>query len=286
MNTKPHIAFFGTPDRAVMALDKMAEAGIVPALVVTQPDRPQGRKLVMTPPPVKSWAIARNVPVLQPENLADEAFLKTLRDGNFDAFVVVAYGKILKKAVLDIPRRGCLNLHASLLPRLRGSCPIETAILTDDRHTGATIMLMDELMDHGPVIAQKVADLPTWPLPADELARIIVADGGKLLAEVLPKWVDGTISAVEQNHAQATTTKKIKKEDGLIDLSADAYQNLLKFNAYKGWPSSFFFADVSGTKTRVIITDAAIENGAFVIRRAVLEGKKEMSWGEVSRLIS
>jgi methionyl-tRNA formyltransferase len=286
MNTKPHIAFFGTPDRAVMALDQMAEAGIVPALVVTQPDRPQGRKLIMTPPPVKSWAIARGVPVLQPENPADETFLKTLRDGNFDAFVVVAYGKILKKTLLDIPRRGCLNLHASLLPRLRGSCPIETAILTDDRRTGATIMLMDELMDHGPIIAQKAADLPTWPLPADELARIIVNDGGKLLAEVLPKWIDGTISAVEQDHTQATTTKKIKKEDGLIDLSADAYQNLLKFNAYKGWPSSFFFADINGKKTRIIITDPIMENGAFVIRKAVLEGKKEMPWSEIAPLIS
>jgi methionyl-tRNA formyltransferase len=224
--------------------------------------------------------------VLQPENLADEAFLTTLRDGNFDAFVVVAYGKILKKAVLDIPRRGCLNLHASLLPRLRGSCPIETAILNDERDTGATIMLMDELMDHGPIIARKVADLPTWPLPADELARIIVSDGGKLLAEVLPKWIEGTIDATEQDHARATTTRKIKKEDGLIDLSADAYQNLLKFNAYKGWPSSFFFANVNGVKTRVIITDATIENGAFVIRRAVLEGKKEMSWSEIAPLIS
>jgi methionyl-tRNA formyltransferase len=286
MNKKLHIAFFGTPDRAVMALEQMAEAGIVPALIVTQPDRPQGRKLVMTPPPVKTWAIAHNTPVLQPENLADEAFLKSLRDGNFDAFVVVAYGKILKKALLDIPRRGCLNLHASLLPRLRGSCPIETAILTDDRHTGATIMLMDEFMDHGPIIAQKVAELPVWPLPADDLARIIVNDGGKLLAEVLPKWIDGSINAVEQNHAQATTTKKIKKEDGLIDLSADAYQNFLTFNAYKGWPSSFFFANVNGVKTRVIITNAIIENDAFVIRRAVLEGKKEMSWNEIAPLIS
>jgi methionyl-tRNA formyltransferase len=281
MNNSLRIAFFGTPDRAVIALDRLEAAGIVPALVITQPDRPQGRKLVMTPPPVKSWALSRNLPVLQPDNLSDEAFLKTLRDGNFDAFVVVAYGKILKKELLDIPRRGCLNLHASLLPHLRGSCPIETAILRDERNTGTTIILMDALMDHGPIIAQRVAPITTWPIPADELARIIVTDGGDLLADVLPKWVAGTIEAREQDHAQATLTKKIKKEDGLMDLSADPYQNFLKFNAYKGWPSSFFFKDMHGKNTRIVITDAKFENGQFVINKVIPEGRKEISWSEI-----
>ncbi len=276
----PRIAFFGTPDRAVIVLDHLKAAGMSPLLVVTQPDRPQGRKLVMTPPPAKVWAQAEGIPVLQPDNLADETFLKTLRDGNFDVFVVVAYGKILRRDVLDIPRRGCVNLHASLLPRLRGSSPIETAILRDERRTGATIMLMDELMDHGPIIATAVTEPATWPIPADELARLVVTAGAQALVETLPKWIEGSIGATEQNHAEATVTKKIKKEDGLIDLTADPYQNFLKFNAYKGWPTTYFFKDVNGKSTRFIITDAAYEDGKFVIRKVIPEGKKETLWKE------
>lgn len=277
------IAFFGTPDRAVWALEELKRAGIAPALIVTQPDRPQGRKLVVAPPPAKVWAQAEGVPVLQPERLSDPAFLQALRDGRFDAFVVVAYGKILKKEVLDIPRRGCLNLHASLLPRLRGASPIETAILRDERETGATVMLMDELMDHGPILAQAKVDLPAWPIPAEELARKIVAAGGRLMAEVLPKWIDGAIEAKEQDHSRATVAGKIAKEDGLIDLAGDPYQNFLKWNAYKEWPKAYFFVEKDGKPMRVIVSDAAYEDGRFVVRKVVPEGRKEVSWPEFEK---
>lgn len=276
----PRIAFFGTPDRAVIVLEHLKKAGMTPLLIVTQPDRPQGRKLVMTPPPVKTWAHTEGVPVLQPENLSDESFLKVLHEGNFDVFVVVAYGKILRRNILDIPRRGCVNLHASLLPRLRGSSPIETAILRDERRTGATIMLMDELMDHGPIIASTVTEPSTWPIPADELAHLVVTAGAQTLVEILPAWIDGSIGATEQNHTEATLTKKIKKEDGLIDLAADGYQNFLKFNAYKGWPTTYFFKDVNGKSTRFIITDARYQEGKFMIKKVIPEGKKEIDWKE------
>lgn len=282
MKNIPKIAFFGTPDRAVMVLDELKKAGMSPALIVTQPDRPQGRKLVMTSPAAKIWADKEKIKTLQPENLGDKEFIKILSDGKFDVFIVVAYGKILKNEILSIPKHGAINLHASLLPRLRGSCPIETAILNDERKTGVSIILMDALMDHGPVIAQKEVEPEKWPLPADELAKILVTEGAKLLIDVLPGFIAGTVKAKEQDHSQATVTKKIVKTDGEIDLSADGYKNFLKWNAYQGWPKSYFFADKDGKKIRMTITEATYENGKFVIEKVIPEGKKEMPWSATS----
>lgn len=275
-----NIAFFGTPDRAVYVLDELKAAGILPSLVITQPDRPQGRKLVLTPPPVKVWAQRQKIEVLQPDDLSDKDFIARLKKGGFDVFVVVAYGKILKDEILDIPKRGSLNLHASLLPKLRGSCPIETAILEDEKETGVTIIKMDKLMDHGPVIAAQKITPSRWPIPADDLARELVSAGGKLLAQILPDWIAGNIEAIEQDHDEASFTKKITKEDGLIDLSADGYSNFLKWNAYKGWPGSYFFTK---SNKRVVITDAEYSDGAFKIKKVVPEGKKEMSWEDFSK---
>ncbi|HVT74976.1 MAG TPA: methionyl-tRNA formyltransferase [Candidatus Paceibacterota bacterium] len=281
MEKKPNIAFFGTPDRAVIALDALKRAGMMPSLVITQPDRPQGRKLILTPPPAKVWAEKEGVSVLQPENLADKTFKKTLVDGKFDFFVVVAYGKIIKQDILDMPRFGSINLHASLLPRLRGASPIETAILTDERPTGVTIILMDKFMDHGPILAQAEVATPHWPLPAEELARLLCERGGELLVESMKGIMTGSIKPIEQDHSKATLAKKIAKEDGLMDLSADAYKNFLKWNAYKTWPKSYMF--VGAEKTRVTITDAAFEEGRFVIKKVIPEGKKEMTWTEFER---
>jgi methionyl-tRNA formyltransferase len=277
-----NIAFFGTPDRAVYVLDELKAAGILPSLIITQPDRPQGRKLLMTPPPVKVWAQKEKIEVLQPDDLSDKDFISRLKKGGFDAFVVVAYGKILKDEILDIPKRGSLNLHASLLPKLRGSCPIETAILQDDRNTGVSIIKMDRLMDHGPVIASKEVVPSRWPLPADDLARELVIEGGKLFAQILPDWIAGKIEAKEQDHSQATYTKKITKEDGLMNLGAEGYENFLKWNAYKGWPGSYFFTKAN---KRVVITDAEYSDGIFKIKKVVPEGKKEISWEDFSKQI-
>jgi methionyl-tRNA formyltransferase len=279
MKTPINIAFFGTPDRAVYVLDELKAAGILPSLIVTQPDRPQGRKLALTPPPVKVWAHKEKIEVLQPEDLSDKNFIKRLASGGFDVFVVVAYGKILKDEILDIPKHGSLNLHASLLPKLRGSCPIETAILQDDKDTGVSIIKMDKLMDHGPIIASKKVKPSRWPLPADLLAKELVTEGGKLFAQTLPLWVAGKIRAEEQDHSKATYTKKITKEDGLMDLSADGYANFLKWNAYKGWPGSYFFK----SNKRVVITDAQYVDGIFSIKKVVPEGKKEISWEDFSK---
>jgi methionyl-tRNA formyltransferase len=277
-NKIPKIAFFGTPERATIVLDELKKVGILPVLIVTQPDRPQGRKLVLTPPPAKLWAEKEKISFIQPENLDDISFKETLTKGNFDMFVVVAYGKILKKEILAIPKKGAINLHASLLPKLRGSCPIETAILNDEKETGVTIILMDELMDHGPILAQEIVPTSKWPLPADELAHALVTSGGKLMAKTITDLDQGKITPKEQNHAEATYTKKIVKEDGLINLSDDPYKNFLKWNAYKGWPGSFFFIEQDGKQVRITITDAVFEDGKFVIKKVIPEGKKEISW--------
>jgi len=282
MNKKPNIAFFGTPERAVIALEELKKGGVMPSLIVTQPDRPQGRKMIVTPPPVKEWALREGVSVIQPEKLDADA-IKTLRAGNFDFFVVVAYGKIMKSEVLNIPKYGSINLHASLLPRLRGASPVETAILTDERKTGATIILMDEEMDHGPVLLESEVQLPVWPLPAEDLAAAIVKDGSRLLIQAMDGLMKGTLKPVEQDHTKATFTKKIEKEDGLLDQNADPYQNFLKWNAYKEWPKSFFFVEKNGKKIRVIVTDASYEDGKFVIKKVIPEGKKEIAWSEFSK---
>lgn len=281
-----NIAFFGTPDRAVYVLEELKKANLTPNLVITQPDRPQGRNLVITPPPVKIWAKHEGIKTLQPENLDDDTFINELVKGKFDVFVVVAYGKILKQKILDIPKKGSLNLHASLLPSLRGSCPIETAILDDVKETGITIIRMDEKMDHGPIVSQKKITLETWPLPADDVARTLVIEGGKLFAEILPDYIEGKIHTKEQDHSKATYTKKIVKDDGLINLSDDPYTNYLKWNAYKGWPGIFFFAQIKGKKTRIIITDASFENDQFIIKKVIPEGKKEVLWSEIAKTLN
>jgi len=285
--TKLSIAFFGTPEISVIVLKELKEAGFTPKLVVTMPDKPKGRRLALTPPPAKVWAQENNINFVQPEKL-DGSFLELLREGNFDLFVVASYGKILKQELLDIPKHGALNVHPSLLPKLRGASPIISAILEDEQKTGVTIMLLDAGMDNGPILAQasiEIDDSPTgeWPPKASELGELLVSEGGKMLAEVIPRWIAGKIKPEAQDHEKATFTKKITKEDGLIELDADPYKNLLKIRAFDQWPGTYFFADRSGKKIRVKITDADLEEGKLIIKKVIPEGKKEMDYEDFLR---
>jgi len=274
-----HFIFFGTPQLSADVLEHLKLQGLVPSLVVTNPDRPQGRKMLLTPPPVKLWAQENRVPFLQPEKL-DSVFNSQLTTYNPQLFVVVAYGKIIPKKVLDIPEKGTLNLHYSLLPKYRGASPIESAILNDDKEVGVSIMLMDEKMDHGPIISNQKLNIKNqkweWPPKAGELRIACNELGAELLAETIPLWVAGKIRAKEQNHSKATYTEKIKKEDGLIRLDEDAYKNFLKIRAYSEWPRAYFFAERKEKKVRVTVTDAEFKGGELVITRVVPEGKKEM----------
>ncbi|OGG47002.1 methionyl-tRNA formyltransferase [Candidatus Kaiserbacteria bacterium RIFCSPHIGHO2_01_FULL_49_13] len=277
--SKIPFVFFGTPHFAVFVLEELDAAGFKPSLIVTAPDKPQGRKLVITPPPVKRWAIERNISILQPEKL-DSSFLYKLRTTDYGLFTVAAYGKILPKALLDIPKHGVLNVHPSLLPRLRGASPVRSAILEDERATGVSIMLMDEKMDHGPIVAQATIELEPseWPPKARIFEELMAREGGKLLAEVMPEWIAGNITPEPQDDSKATFCKKITKEDGLIDLSGDPYKNFLKIRGYDGWPGAYFFAERSNKKIRVKINDAEFSNGRLTLKRVTPEGKKEMGY--------
>lgn len=281
MKAELRFAFFGTPDIAVSALEEIERAGYSPELIITAPDKPQGRGMQLTPPPVKVWAESRGIDVLQPEKI-DEEFIKDLRASHWDLFLVVAYGKILPEGLLAIPARGTLNIHPSLLPRFRGPSPVRSAILADE-HTGTTVMKIDEKMDHGPIIAQKRIEPSEWPPAAITFENELVREGAKLLAQILPEWIAGTIEAHEQNHDVATYCAKIKKEDGLLDLSADARSNLLKIRAYEGWPGTFAFFQRNGKKIRVQILEAHIEDDALIIDTVKPEGKKEMPYEEFLR---
>jgi len=282
------IAFFGTPQIAVWVLEELTKAGIKPALVITNPDRPSGRKMAPTPPPVKTWADINLVPVRQPESPTDPKLFEDLKRFQCNLFVVVAYGRILPKEILDIPEHGVLNVHPSLLPELRGASPIRSAVLKDMKDTGVTIMQMDEEMDHGPIVAQEEVSIPSeeWPIRGSLLDEELARVGGKLLAAVIPDWIAGKITPTPQNHKDATYCTKIQKADGEINLGDDPYQNFLKICAFDGWPGTFFFTKIDGKDIRVKIVDAIIDDSnALEILRVIPEGKREMSYDDFLRSV-
>lgn len=279
-----NLAYFGTPTFSTYVLDKLEVAGIVPSLVVTAPDRPAGRGLELQQSPVKEWALERDIFVLQPERYKDNAeVLALLANSDFDLFVVAAYGKILPKEIVELPRHGALNVHPSLLPRFRGASPIETQILEDEKTVGVSIIVMDEEMDHGPILAQASITPEEWPLKTTLLEKILWSAGGELLAEVIPPYLAGELTPAPQDHVRATFTKKMVKEDGLIDLSADGYTNYLKFCAYDEWPGTYLYVTRHGKSVRVKINDADFRDGAFTPARVTPEGKKEMDYQDFLR---
>lgn len=276
----PHVVFFGTPDIGVWVLEELERAGVVPSLVVTNPDAPKGRKLVMTPSPVAVWAHERGIKTLKPTTLKSEDMPAALRAAGCDLFIVAAYGKIIPKAVLDIPRHGVVNMHPSLLPALRGPSPIRSAILGNVNPTGVSIMLLTEGLDEGPILAEEEVRIPEgdWPMRGRELDELLARKGGALLAETLPRWIAGEITPTEQDHSRATYSTKITKEMGLLDLSADPAENLRKIRAFDGWPGTYFFYEKDGKQVRVKVLDACIENGALRITRVIPDGKSEMDF--------
>ncbi|MBI3633519.1 MAG: methionyl-tRNA formyltransferase [Candidatus Vogelbacteria bacterium] len=290
LQNKLKIAFLGTPKFAVDVLNQLQELGTLPDLIITNPDEPVGRKLIVTPPPVKIWAKERNIPTIQPENL------KTIPpelNEDFDIFIVVAYGKIIPESILDLPKHGTINVHPSLLPKYRGPSPIQAAILNGDRETGISVMLLDKEMDHGPVIAQEKIDLSNWHPYTDELRAKVAEMAGQMLARIIPDWVDGDIAATPQDHSLATFTKKINKEAGLID--AKALLNPSELNFKEGeeiWrkvralnpdPGVYTVTKLKGKDTRIKITRARMEDGQLVIEKVIPEGKKEMPWEDWRR---
>jgi len=279
---KPLFAFFGTPQFAVHVLDALEQRGLVPALVVTAPDKPAGRGMELTAAPAKRWAMERGIDVLTPSTLKDESFLIELQNTEWDVFAVAAYAKLIPKNLLEMPRQGVLNVHPSLLPKFRGPSPALSAILADERMTGVTIMCMSEQMDTGPIVAQAKVELEeeAWPMRGSQFEELLATEGGNLLAEVMPFWIAGEIPPEPQDESKATYTKKFTDADSLIDLAGDARQNYVKIRAFDKNPRAHF---ITASGKRVIITDVEYKDGVLTITRVIPEGKKEMAYSDYVR---
>lgn len=295
MNKLPEtpFVFFGTSRFSVILLEELkTKYGITPELIITAPDRPVGRKQIITPPPAKDWAIENDVATFQPETLKENTDELVEELQNYPLFIVASYGKIIPKYILDIPasEHGTLNVHPSLLPKYRGASPIQSQILNDEKHVGTTIMLMDEQMDHGDIIMQKeISFTPEeFPTQYNKVEEKLAIESAGLLADILPKWISKKISTTPQDHDTATFTKIIKKEDGEIIISdtentEQSRANYLKYLAYSEWPKTFFFFEKEGKKMRAIITEALFENGVFTIKKVIPEGRDEMSYADFQR---
>lgn len=232
-----NIVFMGSPDFAVPALRSLA-AHYPICGVVTQPDKPSGRGLTLTPPPVKVAALELGLPFIQPEKLrAPEAF-EQLRSWAPDLIVVAAFGQILRQNLLDLPPLGCLNIHASLLPRHRGAAPIQAAILAGDAQTGITIMKMDAGLDTGPMLSQRA--IPITPEDTGgSLFEKLSQLGGELLLEILPAYLSGELAPRPQPETGATYFGMIKKEDGRLDFTRPVAELERRVRAFYPWPGTY-----------------------------------------------
>jgi methionyl-tRNA formyltransferase len=281
------IAFWGTSKFSVYVLDELVARGFLPALIVTAPQKPKGRGLALSPSDTKVWAVQHNIETIEPTEIKSEQFLDTISK-DWDLFIVASYGKIIPRQIIDLPKHGTLNVHPSFLPKLRGATPLQSAILENvptggSHETGVSVMLIDEEVDHGPLVAQAALTIPNWPPKESELEHTLGNLGGKLLAETIPKWVQGEIIPTEQNHAEATYTKKIAKVDAHIDLDDNPAQAYRKIQAFNVWPRAYFTTMRGGREIRVVVTSAHLENGMLVLDKVIPEGKREMAYEEFKR---
>ncbi len=288
MNTSPTFAFFGTGALAESVVASLVRNGYTPSLIVTKPDSPQGRHMVLTPPTIKTWAALKGIEVFQPETLKDLGSDSPLHAKTFDFFVVASYGKIIPQAILDLPHHGVLNVHPSLLPLYRGPSPIESALLVGDMNIGVTIMKLDEQMDHGPLLAQS-ALLVNEQDTAGTLEVRCGQLGGELLVQAIPHYLEGVLLPKEQDHAHATVCKKITKDLGRITLLDDITSVRRKYRALTPWPGLYFFIEHDGRPFRVKVTaldmvhEKEKKEVEHYIERVIPEGKKEMDWESFKR---
>lgn len=257
-NKEPLFAFFGTSVDSQFALKALERVGLVPALVVDTKEIPE-----------------------------------ELYNSEWDFFLVCSYGKILPKKILDLPRRGCLNIHPSLLPKFRGPSPYVSAILADEREVGVSLMLLEEKMDAGPILAQARIEIAEedWPPKGLLLSEMLFVEGVNLLAEALPQWLSGELKPAVQDESLATYTKKFNDSDALLDVDERGLptgrQAFLKIQAFDKSPRAHFFtkgpSTGSGQAKRVIVTEAAWKDDKLEILKVLPEGKKEMGYEEYQR---
>jgi methionyl-tRNA formyltransferase len=296
------IVFIGAGEIGVPTLQALLKSEHEVVGVVTQPDKPVGRSQLIEPPPIKNALSGTNIPVLQPARIKDRQALEEIRALRPDVIVVMAYGQILPRGLLEIPEIGCLNLHASLLPRWRGAAPIQAAIAAGDREIGITVMYMDEGLDTGDILLQRTIDI----LPADTGGALhdrLAGVAPETLLESLDLLAKGKAPRTPQDNAVATYAPKLKREDGKIDWSdpADAIER--KIRAFDPWPGAFMTVSTNGTRNLKIFSATVIDlrgkpgkilrseaelvvaagEGALSLGEVQLEGKRRMSAMEFLR---
>ena len=271
-NREKNFIFFGTPDVAKKTLEILKENGYMPSCIVTSPDAPSGRGLTMTPSPVSDWAEENFVDCIKPTTIDDE-FINTISEYNADLFIVVAYGKILPEKLIKLPKLETINIHYSLLPKYRGASPVEQALLNGDKVTGVSIQQMVYKMDAGDIIAELEIPIDITDTKST-LREKLINKGGELLVSTLPDIFNKKITLKKQDEELATRCKKIKKEDGLIYIDGNDWENYNKYRAYEGWPSVFFMRDGK----RIKITKAVFTDNKFTIIKVTPEGKKEIDY--------
>lgn len=273
LNTK--YIFLGTPEFAAIVLEKLISADFIPKAVISNPDKPTGRKQIITPPPVKALAEKHNLPIYQPKD-KNELF-KIVKKLNPDLAVVVAYGMIFPKEVLNIPKYGFVNVHPSLLPKYRGAAPIQAAILNGEEKTGVSLFLIDEEMDHGSILAQK--ELENYELRItnyEKLSKKLAELGAKLLIDFLPRLIRNSQSVINnlgvpQDESKATYTKKIKTEDAFINLEKDnPIEMERKIRALNPEPGTWTMKDGK----RIKILGAVLIDEKLKITKIQVEGGK------------
>jgi len=259
----------GSPDFSLPTLRQLAQNYQVVG-VVTQPDRASGRGRELKAPPVKTLAQELNIPVMQPQKLREPEAMQQLREWNPDLIVVAAFGQILKKDVLDLPKYGCINVHASLLPRWRGAAPINAAVLAGDEETGVTIMKMDVGLDTGPMLSMKRIRIKPDDT-AGSLFEALSTLGADLLIETLPAYMDGKITPEPQPEAGATYAPMLKKEDGRLDFNQSAIELERRIRAMNPWPGAWF--EWNGNLLKVSRGVVGEGKGGEVGSRLIVEGR-------------
>jgi methionyl-tRNA formyltransferase len=302
MSSSPRIIFMGTPEYALVTLKALFHAGIHPVGVFSQPDKPSGRGQKFQTPPCALFAKENNLPLFQPATLKNDESLQNIRNLKPDLIVVVAYGLLLPKSVLEIPTIDTINLHASLLPYYRGAAPIQWALINGDKETGVSLMQLDEQMDTGAVFAQTKIPIPDDDNEAslfDQCSRI----GTKLLMDNLDKILAKEIKPAPQNNNLATFARKLQKEDGIIDFTRSAQDIFNLIRGIQVWPGAHTSIDnkrlkiydarplkepVSAMPGQVYQCDTeafyvACGDGSLAVRQVQLEGKNRSKGGEFAR---
>ena len=264
--------FFGTPEFAAIILGKLVDAGMPPAVVVCNPDRPVGRKKVITPPPTKVLAEKHKIPAWQPGGLEIRNWkLEIEKLGGVELAIVAAYNKIISTDIMDSLPAKFLGVHPSLLPKYRGPTPIQTALLNGERKTGVTLFLLDEKVDHGPILAQRELEFSIFFFQFSNLLKALANLSADLLIEILPKFTKGAIKPRPQNEAEATYTKKFSTEDALVDLEKDDPVVIdRKIRALNPEPGVWTLQKGK----RVKLLEAELVDGVLKLKKIQVEGRK------------